>query len=174
MINNNRDFGNPLPISWAANGAMKWDGGMNSWAVYGVMGLNQQSWIKRNSAVGTAVTKPAETVMLAGRFNGNDCYGMGTFMVGVNWWDWPGSSGAPGQIPDGAAQDVNGVNRTGGVYSAGSFVFNKNDHFGGVTVVYAGQTPFVYADGHAKMANPVSTNPDSRNRPAENQWDAYR
>src|SRR5688500_18281138 len=53
-----------LPTSFASNGAMKWASSLNSWAVYGVMGLAQGSWIQQYAAVDTGVSKPAETIML--------------------------------------------------------------------------------------------------------------
>lgn len=163
-----------LPISYAANGAMKWDSGLNSWAVYGVMGLWQTSWIQRNSAMEGAVTKPAETVMLAARFNGNVVFGNGTYMPGVDWWDGPDTGGAPGLTPEGGAKDVTGRNRNGGVYKTNSAIWNTNDKWGGVATVYGGQCPMVFADGHSKMMNPIATNPDGVNRPSDNMWDAYR
>ncbi len=162
-----------LPISYAANGAMKWDPAQNSWSCYGVMGLNQ-SWIKNNSSTGTAITKPAETIAIAARFNGNDVYGNGLYMPGVDWWDWPGQGGAPGLTPEGGAVDVTGRARTGGVYSTGGVVWNKNDHNGGVATIYSGKTPFVFCDTHAKAMDPITTNPDGVNKPQSNMWDAYR
>jgi prepilin-type N-terminal cleavage/methylation domain-containing protein len=158
-----------LPISFAANGAMKWDSGLNSWAVYGLMGLMQDSWIKRNSAAEGAVTKPAETVMFASRHNGQILWGNGLYMPGVNWWDGDGSAG---QIPDGANTDVNGVDRTV-PYATNGVTWNKNGHFGAVSVTTE-QGLFVFADGHAKAMNPVATNPHSANQPTRNMWDAYR
>ncbi|MCX7799807.1 MAG: prepilin-type N-terminal cleavage/methylation domain-containing protein [Fimbriimonadales bacterium] len=162
-----------LPLSFAANGAMKWDSTLNSWAVYGVMGLYQTSWIQRNMATETAVTNPASTIVLAGRFFGNTIFGNGLYFPGVDWWDWAGTGGAPGLTPEGGAQDVTGRNRTGAVYQA-HVKWNDNDKWGGCSVVYSGQTPFLFADGHAAMMQPVRTNPDGRNRPADNMWDAYR
>jgi prepilin-type N-terminal cleavage/methylation domain-containing protein len=175
MRDNYKAYNNPLPISFAANGAMKWSNEVSSWQVYGVMGMYQPDWIQRIIAVATAVTQPASTVMLAGRYQGNDSYGMGTFFVGVSWYDSSDAGGAGGLTPEGGPQDVTGTNRTGGAYTGpNSYVYNKNDHFGAVSVAYAGQTPIVFVDGHAKMMNPVATNPDGRNRPADNMWDAYR
>jgi prepilin-type processing-associated H-X9-DG protein len=137
------------------------------------MGLHQSSWIQRNSATDTSVSQPADTIMLAARFRGNNIFGNGLYIPGVDWWDWPGTGGAPGLIPEGGAVDPAGRARTGAVYQA-SVVFNTNDRLGGVSVVYQGKTPFVFADGHAKVMDPVSTNPDSTNRPLDNKWDAYR
>lgn len=163
-----------LPISFATNGAMKWDNGLQSWAVYGVMGVCQQSWIKHTSANESAVSRPAETIGLAARFNGNDVYGNGLYMPGVDWWDGPDNGGAPGLTPEGANTDVTGRARTGAKYQTNGVTWNLNDHFGGVAVVYSGMTPYVFCDGHAKVLNPVATNPDGTNKPNDNMWDAYR
>lgn len=176
MRDNFAAFNNPLPVSFAANGAMKWSNAASSWEVFGVMGLNQQSWVKRTSASATAVTNPASTVMLANRFEGNDSYGMGTFISGVNWWDWPDSGGPGGLIPEGGPVDVNGVARTGAPYrnGPGTYTYNTNDHNGAVGTHYTGKCPMVFTDGHAASVDPVRTNPDGVNRPQDNQWDAYR
>jgi prepilin-type N-terminal cleavage/methylation domain-containing protein len=168
-----RDIPEILPISFAANGAMKWTPELNSWAVYGVMGLMQTSWIQRNVANESAITRPAETIAFAGRFAGNNTYGNGTYMPGVDWWDWAGSGGAPGLTPDGADVDLTGRPRTGAPYTT-SATWNKNDKFGGVSTIYGDQTPYVFSDGHAKMVHPLATNPNSSTQPEKNQWDAYR
>lgn len=175
MRDNYHNYNNPLPISYAANGAMKWTPSLNSWAVYGVMGLAQSNWIQRFSAVSSAVTQPAGTVMLAGRFEGNTDYGMGTFFNGVNWFDGDWAGGAGGLTPEGGPIDVTGTARTGNPYvGPNGYVYNPNDHWGAVATVYGGMTPYVFVDGHAKMLTPNATNPDGRNRPNENMWDAYR
>jgi len=175
MVTNYHDYNNPLPISFASNGAMKWENSLNSWAVYGVMGLEQPSWIQRASANGTAVTQPAGTVMLAGRFEGNTDYAMGTFFCGVNWFDSEWNGGAGGLTPEGGAVDVTGLGRTGNPYNGpNGYVYNINDHWGAVSTIYSGMTPYVFVDGHAKMLTPNATNPDGVNQPLYNMWDAYR
>ena len=178
MRDNNRLYNNPLPISFAANGAMKWSGSGSFWKVYGVMGIHQASWILQSSANGTAVTKPAETVMLANRWEGNDSYNTGAYFAGIDWWDHPWAGGAGGLTPEGGPVDVTGRNRTGAPYrnngGSGPYVYNKNDHWGAVNVHYSGKTPIVFVDGHAKVVDPVATNPDGVNRPNDNMWDAYR
>jgi prepilin-type N-terminal cleavage/methylation domain-containing protein len=174
MVSNYQEYNNPLPISFASNGAMKWENAASSWVVYGVMGLDQ-SWIKNNSASGSVITEPAGTIMLAGRFEGNTDYGMGTFFAGVNWWDNSGSGGAGGLTPEGGPIDVTGTTRTGNPYvGPNNYVYNTNDHWGAVATVYGGFTPYVFVDGHAKVLTPNATNPDGVNQPANNMWDAYR
>jgi prepilin-type N-terminal cleavage/methylation domain-containing protein len=175
MVTNYHDYGNPLPISFASNGAMKWESGDSSWTVYGVMGMCQSSWIEQCTAVSTAVTQPAGTVMVAGRFEGNTDYGVGLLFTGVDWWDSSSNGGAGGLAPEGGTVDVTGTARTSNPYvGPNNYVYNTNNHWGAVATVYNGMTPYVFCDGHAKMMTPVSTNPDGVNQPANNMWDAYR
>lgn len=172
MVNQTADV---LPISFASNGAMKWTPALNSWAVYGVMGLMQSSWIKQAAANESAITKPSETVAFAARYDSNVIYGTGTYFVGVNWWDDGSNSGAAGMQPEGGNTDPQGQPRTGAPYKYNGTTFNLNDHDGGVSnAAYGGFAPFVFCDGHAKVMKPVATNPNSATRPQDNMWDAYR
>jgi prepilin-type N-terminal cleavage/methylation domain-containing protein/prepilin-type processing-associated H-X9-DG protein len=167
-----------LPISFGANGLQRddWDGTTN--AIRGVMGLAQTSWLRNPAANASAVTKPADTVMLASRYDGQRMYGMGTFFSGVNWWDNAGSGGGNGGlIPDGGTQQANSwdVARDGTPYvNQNGVQLNKNNHDGGVSAAHNGMAVFVFADGHASALRPVATNPDGKNRPGDNKWDAYR
>ena len=163
-----------LPVSFAANGLARNDSGG---ATKGVMGL-AQSWLRSPAAAATAVTKPAETVMLAARHDGQRQYGTGMIFMGFSWWDGPWAGGGNGGlIPDGGNQQANDFDqaRTGQPYkSQNGVLFNKSDRDGGVSAIHAGTAPFVFADGHAKAMRPTQTNPDGRNRPTDNMWDAYR
>lgn len=168
-----------LPISYAANGAMAWDNNVAGFKCYGVMGLHQDGWgagIFTKSASASSVVRPAETIVLAARFRGNNVYGMGPIILGLDIFDYTWAGGAAGLTPDGAAVDRAGRTRTGGSYKSQDTLveFNQNDHVGGVSVVYQNKTPFIYGDSHAKCVDPVSTNPDSGTQPSKNQWDAYR
>ncbi|RYG49230.1 prepilin-type N-terminal cleavage/methylation domain-containing protein [bacterium] len=166
-----------LPISFAANGLQRddWDGSTN--AIRGVMGL-AQSWLRNPSANTSNITKPAETIMLGSRYDGQRMYGMGMFFTGVNWWDSAANGGGNGGlIPDGGLEQANSwdVARNGTEYkSQNGVVYNKNNHDGGVSASYSGTAVFVFTDGHAKGMKPVATNPDGKNRPKDNMWDAYR
>lgn len=167
-----------LPISFASNGYIAdgfWDGSTN--AVRGIMGMAQSSWLRNAGAAGGAVTKPAETILLATRHDGQNIYGVGMTISGVTWWDNRGSGGGMGGlIPNGGTVAGNNwdMARDGSAYKSPEGVeFNKNNHDGGVSVVY-GVTPYVFADGHAKAMKPAATNPDGKNRPQDNLWDAYR
>lgn len=162
-----------LSISFASNGYMGWFGDE---MVRGPMGM-QQSWLTHPTASATSVTRPAETIMLASRYGGQQMYGMGMIMTGVNWYDNRGSAGAGGLIPDGGTVSQNSwdIARNGSSYtSAEGVVYNKNNHDGAVSMGNAGNGIFVFCDGHAKAMKPVSTNPNGSVNPERNMWDAYR
>jgi prepilin-type N-terminal cleavage/methylation domain-containing protein len=168
-------------VSFAANGWMKPDWNGSTHQIHGIMGLAQGSWLSRFGANDSAVNTPADTVMVATRYDGQNIYGTGLYFSGVNWggWDDENGSGANGQlIPDGGAsqaQDGWDQQRVGGPYwSADHKVqYTLNDHEGGCHTAY-GVTPFVFCDGHAKAMAPWATNPDGYNHPEKNLWDAYR
>jgi prepilin-type N-terminal cleavage/methylation domain-containing protein len=167
-------------VSFAANGLMRDDWNGTTHQIHGVMGLAQTSWLSRAAANGSALNKPAETILLAARMDGQNIFGTGLYFSGVPWsgWDDENGSGAMGQlIPDGGTQQANGFDkaRTGGAYwsATGKVKYTDNDRNGGCSTAY-GVTPFVFADGHAKALKPVATNPDGKNRPQDNMWDAYR
>jgi len=164
-----------LPISFGANGLTR--GGFSS-ATRGPMGLDQPGWLGTTTATSSTVTKPAETILLASRFDGQRMYGTGLYFSGFNWWDgaWAGG-GNGGLIPDGGTQQADNwdMARNGSKYvSQSNVLYNLNNHDGGVSAVYSGNGVFVFCDGHAKALKPVATNPDGKNRPNDNQWDAYR
>ncbi|RYG24823.1 prepilin-type N-terminal cleavage/methylation domain-containing protein [bacterium] len=164
-----------LPISLGANGLTR--GGMGS-ATRGPMGLDQPGWLGQTTATSTSVTKPADTIMLASRHDGQRMYGTGLYFSGFNWWDGPWAGGGNGGlIPDGGTQQANDwdMARDGSAYkSQNGYVYNKNNHDGGVSATFSGSGVFVFCDGHASALKPVVTNPDGKNRPNDNKWDAYR
>jgi prepilin-type N-terminal cleavage/methylation domain-containing protein len=166
-----------LPISFGANGLTRGDNvGANH--TRGPMGLDQPGWLGQTTATSTTVTKPADTIMLASRYDGQRMYGTGLYFSGFNWWDggWAGG-GNGGLIPDGGTQLADGwdMARNGQPYKSQSgVVYNLNNHDGGVSAAYSGNGTFVFCDGHAKAMKPVQTNPDGKNKPTENKWDAYR
>jgi prepilin-type N-terminal cleavage/methylation domain-containing protein len=165
-----------LPISFGANGLTRGDKWPN--VTRGPMGLDQPSWLGQTTATATSVSRPADSIMLASRYDGQRMYGTGLYFSGYNWWDGPWAGGGNGGlIPDGGAQQGDGwdMQRSGNPYkSQNNYIYNKNDHDGGVSAPYAGNGVFVYCDGHAKALKPVQTNPDAKNRPNDNQWDCYR
>ena len=142
------------------------------------MGLDQPSWLGNTTATATTVTRSAETIMLASRHDGQRMYGTGSYFSGFNWWDGPWAGGGNGGlIPDGGTQLADGwdMQRNGTPYvSQNGYVFNKNNHDGGVSATFSGMATFVFCDGHAKAMRPVQTNPNGFARPNDNMWDAYR
>jgi prepilin-type N-terminal cleavage/methylation domain-containing protein/prepilin-type processing-associated H-X9-DG protein len=143
-----------IRISYATNGLMNWDG--KNWSVFGVMGLSQ-SWMGTVSQNLAAVSRPAETVMLAEKHDAGNTsdWGPGCMFTGVNWWDWAGH----GEIP-------NGNNLSTAAY--------PNGPDGAVTAKHSGQGNFAFADGHCKSMKPSATNPDPKNHPELNMWNAIR
>lgn len=172
-----------INISYAANGYMRWDG--SGWGMYGVIGLNQATtqvradgttcgaWMSKGVMGGTEVTKPAETIMFAERYGSYPIWGPSNFFTGVNWWDYVGTGN---MVPDGS-QVVDGsysTPRSGGGYIVNGVVVSKDNRNGGVNADWAGQANFVMVDGHARSMNPLRTNPDRENQPANNMWNAIR
>ena len=169
-------------ISFAANGFMKWDG--TGWGMYGIMGMDQahrqvradgscdsgNGWMDKGDTNGTAVTKPAETIMLAESYNYYPVWGPSDFVTSINWWDYVGTGGwIPDSRRDGTAYKVNGVtftvnNKNGGI--------NANDT-AGVAGSLTGKNNYVWADGHAKSMTPLATTGDPTD-PTKNLWDSSR
>jgi prepilin-type N-terminal cleavage/methylation domain-containing protein len=161
----------PVSISFASNGYM--DDLGSGWSLYGVMGMNQAKdqpggWMERGITAQSSVGKVADSIMMASRYDGNNVFSMGDMISGVNWWDNTG----PGLLPDGTRD---GTPYLAPAYSDGStYTVNANNRFGAVSAVYANTGVFAFVDGHAKALNPISTNPDTKNSPEKNQWNAYR
>jgi len=167
-----KDNANGIPISFAANGLIQWDGTSNS--LFGVMGLVQNipanqnrcgsgPWMGRTITNASSITKPSETIMFSIRYGSQPTWGTGLFMSGVNWWD---GEGHPGMLPDGS--------RDGTPYIVKGMTWNKNNRWGAVNAPYADQSVFAMTDGSAKAMNPVRTNPNPNTQPADNMWNAYR
>ncbi len=149
-------------ISYAANGMLRYD---NAWDVDGISGMSQ-TWMGRTTQSLAAVTRPADTVMVAEKHNTevkaanagkggvSSSHGPGDLFSGVNWWD----SWGAGEIPDGtraAAAYPNGPN-------------------GSVSSAHNGRSNILFVDGHVKSMIPYLTNPDPIKQPASNMWDGTR
>jgi prepilin-type N-terminal cleavage/methylation domain-containing protein/prepilin-type processing-associated H-X9-DG protein len=148
---NNRVWAGP-PISYAANGYIAWNGSSNQ--LYGVMGM-AQSWIAPNIQSLGAVTRPADTILLAERHAPNSfAYWGSDAMISGCCWDTP--------LPDGRRPtDI-------------SRPYDTSLSHGGVTPVHNGGGNFALVDGHVKWMRPAATNPDPQNRPQDNMWNALR
>jgi len=164
-----------VEISYASNGFQAWDNGAAAWDLYGVMGMFQQKgnktsnrcsssgWMGTMTTTTTAVTQPAATIMIAGRFSGNNQFGQGDMLSGVNWWDYT----SPCELPDGSLA-ANTPLVVSGV------TVNQDQRNGAIATVYAGQGIFTFSDGHAKTMAPVATDPNSVTQPQNNMWNARR
>ncbi len=163
-----------VPISFVANGYQNWTNELNNWGLYGYMGMNQAAqntrcgngWMARGVTNGSAVGRPAESIMLSERFGSFTVYGTGSFLTGVNWWNL--GTGTCGDIPDGSR---NGTPLLGNSNS----LCNNDNRMGGVTPAYNGTIAvFTMGDTHAKAIDPRTTNPNGTTRPADNMWNVYR
>lgn len=163
-----------VPISFVANGTIRWDGSANS--LFGVMGMVQgtgssgnrcgaTAWMGRDTTNSTAVTNVAETIALTARYGSQIAWGPGSTILGQDWWDWTGHAGL---LPLGTRSSTTS-------YSANGALVNKNIQFGAVTVgAYGEKQNFVFADSHAKTLDPRATNPNEAANPEKNMWNAYR
>ncbi len=161
---------NGIPISFAANGLIRWNGTLNE--NYGLMTMVQnqavtrcgpQNWMGNTIVNSTTVNNVSDTIMLSVRYNSQLTWGPGDFIAGVDWWDWTGHAGL---LPDGS--------RNGTPYTVNGVVHNQNNRNGAVNAGFAGKSVFSFADGSAKSLDPVATNPDETNRPNDNKWNAKR
>jgi len=167
-------------ISFASNGLQAWDGAAAKWNLFGVMGMNQgpqtitprctagNQWMGNMITNSGAVTQSADTILLAGRYNGDNMFGQGDMLSGVNWWDYSG----PGMLPDGSLDGTQPY-KTGDA-KGNQTVINKDQRFGAIAAVYANNGIFTFTDGHAKAMNPVATNPNPSTQPSKNMWNARR
>lgn len=156
-------------ISYGANGYFDCNAGC---VLKGLFSPMAQGWIAPDTKSATAVTQPADTIMLANKYNGEAvAYGsMGNFtafygsvFVGQDWFDW----GAPGEIPNGNPNAAGWPN--GGFTNA----YPRGPR-GAVGLTTGEQANFTFADGHAKSMRPTATNPDPINQPLKNMWNADR
>ncbi len=168
-----------IEVSYASNGYMNWVNADSHWEVLGLMGMNQgytqppqygPGWMGIDRRTESQNARPAETVLLAARYGGDDIFGQGDMMSGVNWWDYTGA----GLIPNGAAAiNTNYYAPLGSWNGGGQWLVNKDQRMGACLFIY-NACPMVYADGHAKAINPIATDPDPVNQPDKNQWDSTR
>lgn len=123
-------------------------------------------WQDELSKSTTAVSKSAETILLADKFNGDTLkigawgnftafFGATFMVIRSNSWDW----GSPTEIPDATIPDN---------------VAFPNGPDGAVSLTNAKRSNFAMTDGHVKSFQPRQTNPDPVNRPQDNMWDSDR
>lgn len=140
-------------------------------------------WLMSSSLNETMITQPAGTILLAEKtgpdiaswnttyegdsynFQGNfSAFSMGG-VIGGN--DVDDAGWGPEQIPNGKQT----LYLTVGNKDPLQFEYGIN---GAVSAPYAGNSVFVFTDGHAKAMIPSSTNPDPVNLPQSNLWDGKR
>lgn len=155
-----------IAVSYASNGYMKYINGANT--MLGVIGPyvpGPNPWeidtVKSIASVG----RPADTIMLAEKFNGDaitalslgvpSYWGVGTAITNQNWND----KYAPQEIPDGTKSQT------------ATYPLGAN---GSVSAHHTDMANFLFCDGHAKAMRPYATDPDPTNQPQNNMWDATR
>ncbi len=152
-----------VAISYAVNANLKWDNGTKQPIADGVFGMgsgNQVSdyWVVESPSIADIV-RPAETIMIAERHNGDVVAVGGQGNITNYHSSFGGSLGAvvdkvPVAIPDGR--------RTPAPY--------PNGPNGAVSDRHQGMSNFAFADGHVKAMKPAATNPNPATRPQDNMW----
>ncbi len=158
-----------VPISYAANGYMKWTGSATD--VVGIMGMVQPKplgWMGNTIRSLSSANRPADTIMIAEKSeddaakNPTTNYGVLTvwgpgdiFSGSDSWEQW-----AAGEIPNGDFTSP-----------TGTYPHGPN---GAVSTKHNGMANFLFVDGHVKTMRPIQTNPDPTNHPELNMWDATR
>lgn len=165
------DWALGVTMSYGANGTL--DGcATGPCRMVGLMTPMAQTWITPMTVTATSPSHPAETVMLAPKFNGdavrNGSMGVfsafcGNVFMNVDWFDWC----APNEIP-------NGNPNAGYPWSFNNGTAYPRGRSGAVGVNPAGKANFLMLDGHAKSMTPSATNPDPQNHPDKNMWLANR
>lgn len=165
---------NALSISYAANSLIKWNGTGNQ--AVGVINM-LQTWYGGPYVVSqTMVGRPAETIMYASHYYGNNIWGMGALITGAPFWDFAGPTVHPQGTPPPGAPARTGAPYTVTGQNGQTVVVNRDDRWGSVAV-YGNQGIFVFTDGHAKSMNPVQTNPAEGYEPqfdTQNMWNYTR
>ena len=115
------------------------------------------------------VSNPSSSIMVAEKHNdqvmatfgttdyaGNGTwFGPGSVMQGVSWQD---GFGSVGDVPN-------------GTLPAAAWPYGPN---GAVSTKHNDRANFLFCDGHVKAMIPTATNPDPKNQPQNNMWDARR
>jgi prepilin-type N-terminal cleavage/methylation domain-containing protein len=165
--------------SMVSNGFMAWNNSTSAWEVFGIAGMNQGkatnvgnpncggAWMGKTITTVNDVTQPANSIALSTRIGGDDLFGQGDMVSGVNWWDYTGA----GLIPDGSAPNTPYYAPT---TAGGSYEVTTNEQTGAVAIQGGNVSIFTFCDGHAKAMNPLATDPNSSTQPQNNLWNVRR
>jgi prepilin-type N-terminal cleavage/methylation domain-containing protein len=123
----------------------------------------------------TEITKPAESIMIATKFNGDALKWSGGGVGNMSQFECGGYfEGIP--TTDGSAVDdlgwCGGAQLPNGLRAVDSNT--PQGKYGAVGQVKQGKSNFGLSDGHAKNLDISSTNPDPDNNPLKNMWDCLR
>ncbi|MDR3688726.1 MAG: prepilin-type N-terminal cleavage/methylation domain-containing protein [Fimbriimonas sp.] len=158
-----------------------WDaaGGLVGNTPRGIVALVNPGWTPwwTNGTINaTSVTLPANTIMLAPKYNVDAQVAMPevsswTFEWGYLMWDNSAQTGTTAYL-DASIPDGNSLKpATDPLLATTDYGHGPN---GAVSVTSNGQANFTFADGHAKSMKPSTTNPDGFNQPKNNMWDSTR
>jgi prepilin-type N-terminal cleavage/methylation domain-containing protein/prepilin-type processing-associated H-X9-DG protein len=161
-------------ISYAVNGLrIVAFGASDDWNWRGIIPLHNSAWDDIPGRPLGEVNRPAETILLAEKFSDD------VVTNGVSWID-----GNVSRFPtpvfsadSNTNDDIHDFNETycglipNGARPDAKYPSGKN---GGVSAKFNEMGNFVFVDGHAKAMKPSQTNPDGKNQPQRNMWDALR
>jgi prepilin-type N-terminal cleavage/methylation domain-containing protein/prepilin-type processing-associated H-X9-DG protein len=170
-------------VSYAAN-SMYTHGSTGSQTFKGVIGMSfdyngdgqadPTAWVSPvNSRAMAGVNRPADTILIGEKydrdaFKATGWVGTRAPLGGTTMFYNMGNFWGPGLIPDGGKPGIperyNGNNPK-------PYPDGPN---GAASAQHSEFTNFVFVDGHAKAIRPTATNPDGKNRPQDNMWDATR
>ena len=120
------------------------------------------------------VKRPGETIMIAEKHSSDSTFqtypGTGNPTAfgpqSVFGGSWGGAGGwGDSQTPDGNCSTRPNCTKTAKY---------PDNTAGAVSAHHAGMANFLFTDGHVKAMKPEATNPDPKNRPQDNLWDATR
>jgi prepilin-type N-terminal cleavage/methylation domain-containing protein len=168
-----------VKISMVSNGFMAYNNSSAAWEVFGISGMNQGKaqaitarcggpWMGKTITNESDVTQPASSIAYSTRYGGDNIYGEGDMVSGVNWWDYTGA----GLIPD-ATRDGT-VAYQAPASNGSTYTVNKDQRYGAVVLQGGNVGIFTFTDGHAKAMNPLQTDPDPANQPQNNLWNVRR
>ena len=153
-----------IGISYTVNMDQNYVGGQ--WIALGPFGMGTGGFWSYPSLSLAAVGRPADTIMVAERHNGDirgigaagNCTNYHSGFSSLSWGPAIDNPPIPIKIPN-------------GTLPAAAF---PNGPDGAVSVKHAGMANFLFCDGHVKAMKPARTNPDPSKQPQDNLWNATR